>query len=303
VCFITKKMEYKHPFPGKRHLDSHKGDYGHFFIIGGSPGLTGAVCLAALAGARSGCGLVTAGIPKGLNEIIEIKLTEIMSLPLPDTQENFISRQAVNTAKNFINEKADAVVIGPGISTNEETKEFVKTLIPQIKKPLLIDADAIKIISEEKNILKNLSRPVLTPHPGEMSFLTGLSIDEIQGNREETAEKFARENNVILVLKGYRTVITDGKNTYINLTGNPGMAAGGSGDVLSGIIGSFLAQGAESLQASKTATYIHGLAGDLAAREKGEISLLPSDIIENLPLAFQYLSPDQVRRTWSGEIG
>lgn len=273
-----------------RKKDTHKGDYGHLLIIGGSPGLTGAVCLAGISALRSGCGLVTIGIPETLNHIIEIKLTEVMSLPLPETEEHFISEKAVDKVLKFINERIDAVLIGPGISLNSETKKFVNKIITEIDKKLIIDADALKIISENIDILKKLKvKPVLTPHPGEMKYLTGFEISYIQKNRKEIAEKFAREYNVVLVLKGYRTVVTDGKNTYINLTGNPGMATAGSGDVLAGIIGSFLAQGEDEFISAKYGVLIHGLAGDIAVKEKGEISLIASDIIEKLPFVFKYL--------------
>jgi hydroxyethylthiazole kinase-like uncharacterized protein yjeF len=273
-----------------RKKDTHKGDYGHLLIIGGSPGLTGAVCLAGISALRSGCGLVTIGIPETLNHIIEIKLTEVMSLPLPETEEHFISEKAVDKVLKFINEKIDAVLIGPGISLNSETKKFVNKIITEIDRKLIIDADALKIISENIDILKKLKvKPVLTPHPGEMKYLTGFEISYIQKNRKEIAEKFAREYNVVLVLKGYRTVVTDGKNTYINLTGNPGMATAGSGDVLAGIIGSFLAQGEDEFISAKYGVLIHGLAGDIAVKEKGETSLIASDIIEKLPFVFKYL--------------
>jgi len=273
----------------KRRKDTHKGDYGHLFILGGSPGLTGAVCLAGNAAMRSGCGLATIGIPAGLNAIIEIKLTEVMSLPLPETSSGTFSMKAAVPALKFINEKADAVLIGPGISTLEETAEFVKKIIELTANPLLIDADAITIISGMKQLLKKRGgRIILTPHPGEMSRLTGLAVKEIQKRREETAKAFAEKHDVTVILKGHRTVVSDGKNTCINLTGNPGMATAGSGDVLAGIAGSFLAQGYGAFESAKYASYIHGLAGDIAAQETGETPLIASDIIAKLPSAFFY---------------
>ncbi len=282
-------------FLKKRKRDTHKGDYGHLFIIGGSPGLTGAVCLAGLSALRSGCGLVTIGIPEGLNHIIEIKLTEVMSLPLPETEDHFFSPDAFEKTIEFIEKKADCVLIGPGISLHKETKKFVKKIIPEIKKPLIIDADALKIISEDLKLIEKIKeKPILTPHPGEMSYLTGLKIDEIQKNRKRTAEEFAKQYNVILILKGYRTVVTDGENTYINLTGNPGMATAGSGDVLAGIIGGLLATGEDKFISAKYGVFIHGLAGDIAAKEKGEISLIASDIIEKLPLVFKFLKDKKI---------
>ncbi|MCS7181414.1 MAG: NAD(P)H-hydrate dehydratase [bacterium] len=282
-------MNEKIKFLKNRKKESHKGDYGHLFIIGGSPGLTGAVCLSGISALRSGCGLVTIGIPEGLNQIIEIKLTEVMSFPLPETKDHYFSLNAYEKAIDFIEKKVDCVLIGPGISLHPETKKFVKRIIPEIKKPLIIDADALKIVSENLEILKSIEKPILTPHPGEMSYLTGLSISQIQNKREKVAEDFAKKYNVIIVLKGYNTVVTDGENTYINLTGNPGMATAGSGDVLSGIIGGLLASGEDKFISAKYGVLIHGLAGDLAEKEKGEVSLIASDIIEKLPIVFKLL--------------
>lgn len=274
----------------KRNKNTHKGDYGHLFIIGGSVGLTGAVCLAGMSSLRSGCGMVTVGIPESLNEIVEVKLTEVMSLPLSESPIGYISEKAVDKAIGFIEEKADAIVIGPGLSLNPETKKFVKKLLPLIDKKLLIDADALKIISEDLSIFEKLKvKPVLTPHPGEMKFLTGIETSEIQKNREKVAVEFSKKYKAVVVLKGHRTVVADRENVYVNLTGNPGMATAGSGDVLSGIIGSFLAQGLDEFESAKYGVLIHGLAGDFAEKEKGETSLIASDIIEKLPYVFKFL--------------
>jgi len=274
----------------KRPENTHKGSYGHLFILGGSPGLTGAVCLAGNAAMRSGCGLATAGIPESLNDIIEVKLTEVMSLPLPETPDGTFSVKAVAPALEFIRDLADAVVIGPGISCrNKETIDFVREIVKKTDKPLVIDADAIKIVASEKSPLKKNTPVILTPHPGEMNCLTGLTIQEIQKRRKETAKDFAGKYGVTLILKGYHTVITNGKNVSVNLTGNPGMATAGSGDVLAGILGSFIAQGYGAFESAEYAAYIHGLAGDLAAKELGETSLIASDIIECLPDAFRHL--------------
>lgn len=271
----------------KRFKDTHKGNYGHLFVLGGSPGMTGAVCLAGSAAMRSGCGLVTVGIPESLNGIIEVKLTEAMSLPLAETPERTFSAAAAVPALEFIRERADAVVIGPGISCRtKETVDFVKQVVKKTDKPLVIDADAIRIISSDKSLLKKNTGIILTPHPGEMSHLTGLSIKEIQANREETAKAFAGRYGVTLILKGHHTVVTDGEKTCINLTGNPGMATAGSGDVLAGILGSLTAQGYGAFESAKYAAYVHGLAGDLAERETGKTSLIASDIINKLSSAF-----------------
>ncbi len=284
-----EEQENKRNYPWeKRNPESHKGSYGHLFVMGGSPGFTGAVCLAAQAALRSGVGLVTVGIPESLNDILEVKLTEPMSLPLPETGEKTFSLRAAELALDFIRERSDAAVIGPGISLHPETINCLTSLIPQIPVPMVIDADALKIISTRMEIMKKLKAPViLTPHPGEMGYLVGKSAAEVQKDRLNLARRLAEEYQVVVVLKGHRTVVTDGHNATINLTGNAGMATAGAGDVLSGIAGSFLAQGMQTLEAASWAVYFHGLAGDLAVSAKGEISLIASDLIEYLPLAFQ----------------
>jgi len=271
----------------ERRRDTHKGDYGHLFILGGSPGLTGAVCLAAAAALRSGCGLVTVGIPESLNAILEVKLTEAMSLPLPETPSRTFSLKAVKPCLDFIGKRADGVLIGPGISTNAETAGFVRQVLSACGKPAVIDADAIRIISADKRVLGNIpGGSVITPHPGEMGCLTGDTPGQVQEEREKKARAFSKEHKTVVALKGYRTFVTDGKHEYLNLTGNPGMATAGSGDVLAGIAGSLLVQGFSCFDAAMYGVYMHGLAGDFAAKEKGEASLIASDIIEKLPEVF-----------------
>jgi len=274
----------------ERKKDTHKGTYGHLFVIGGSPGLTGAVCLSSLAALRSGCGMVTAGIPESLNDIIEIKLTEVMSLPLPESGRRTIGIGAVDKCIEFIEKNVDGVVIGPGISTEQGTEEFFKNLLPLIKKPVVIDADGLKLLARNLNILEKIqSNIILTPHPGEMSHLTKIPISEIQTKREDIATNFAKKYRVIVVLKGYRTIVSDGEKIYTNLTGNPGMATAGSGDVLSGIIGSLVVQGFSLWDSSILGTYLHGLAGDLAAKEIGQYPLIAGDIIDYLPQAIRMI--------------
>ncbi|MCL5409048.1 MAG: NAD(P)H-hydrate dehydratase [Candidatus Omnitrophica bacterium] len=274
----------------KRKKETHKGDYGHLFIVGGSPGLTGAVCLSAESALRAGCGLVTIGIPESLSNIIEIKTTEPMSRNLPETKKHTIGLKAVNICKEFMENNADGLLIGPGMSTETDTKKFFKKFYPQITKPIIADADALKILSENLSLLKNHENNIIiTPHPGEMSSLTGLKISEIQKNREITAKEFAKKFSVIVVLKGYKTIVTDGEKIYINQTGNPGMATAGSGDVISGIIAGFIVQGFSAWDSACMGTYIHGLAGDMAENKYGEYSLIASDIIEFIHSAIKYL--------------
>ena len=271
----------------KRKLDSHKGDYGHLFVIGGSPGLTGAVALSSLSALRSGAGLVTSGIPESLNTILEIKLTEVMTKPLPETKERTLSIKALPEIVKF-SKKIDAFAIGPGLSTQKETANLLLNFLPKIDKPTILDADGINILARKIAVLKKIESPfILSPHPGEMSRLLKTDISVIQKNRRKIAKDFAVKYGVVLVLKGYQTIVADEKgNIYINHTGNAGMATAGSGDILTGIIGAFLARGWENFAAAKFGVYLHGLAGDLAAKEKGENSLIATDIIEKLSSAF-----------------
>ena len=236
--------------------------------------------------------MVTLGIPKGINNaIIKIKLPEVMTLPLPETKEDNVSIKAYKRIIDFIN-KADIIVIGPGLGRERSTQKLIQKLIKNINKPLVIDADGLNALAGHLSILTATrgKRPVtiLTPHPGEMSRLCGKSIKKIQDKRREVAKMFAACYKITLVLKGHKTIVADFKNKlYINKTGNPGMSTAGSGDVLTGIIASFLGQGLDEFNAAKSAVYIHGLAGDLAAKEKNQLSLIASDIIDKIPEAIK----------------
>ncbi len=284
------KRKFKAILPARK-LDTHKGDYGHIFILAGSVGLTGAAYLASQACLLSGSGLVTLGIPRSLNPIMEVKLTEAMTKPLAETKKSTLSLRALAQIRKILPE-IDALAIGPGISRNYETKRLVRKLLPSLIKPVILDADGINALIGKLKILRNLkTKLVITPHPGEMARLLNLKAAEIQKNRTKIAKDFARKYNVTVVLKGYRTVVANGDGrVYINETGNPGMASGGCGDVLTGIIAAFLGQGMDCYKAARLGVYIHGLAGDIAAKKKGEISLIASDILKRLPDAIKRVS-------------
>lgn len=297
VNLITKEEISSYLKPRKP--DTHKGTYGHLLVIAGSVGMTGAATLTSQAASlcfgalRSGVGLVTLGIPEGLNEIMEVKLTEGMTLPLPETKKKTLSLKAEKKIIEF-SKRADALALGPGLSTNEETKQLVRNLIKKISFSMVIDADALNALVGHLSILRPATRDprpaIITPHPGEMARLIGKKAKEIQENRIKVARNFAKRYKVIVVLKGARTVISDPEgNVYINPTGNPGMASAGVGDVLTGMIGSSLTQRREPLEAAKTGVYLHGLAGDLAAQERGEESLVASDLLEKLSQAFKQM--------------
>jgi len=279
----------------KRKPDTHKGDYGHVFALAGSAGLTGAAYLTSQAAITSGSGLVTLGIPKSLNPIMARKLIEVMARPLAETKSQSLSLKAFAEIKKFC-DKIDVLAIGPGLSQNSQTQALARKVISKINKPMVIDADGLNALAGHLNLLRgqraeDRGQKILTPHPGEMARLIGKSRSYVQENRKKVAKEFAKKYNVILVLKGHRTVVAspDGK-TYINRTGNPGMASGGVGDVLTGMIASFLGQGLPAFDAARFGVYVHGLAGDLAAKEKGQLGMVASNIIEKIPEAIKRCS-------------
>ena len=277
-------------FP-KRPADAHKGYFGHVLAIAGSAGYTGAAFLTSQAAALSGSGLVTLAVGKGIYPIMAAKLTEVMVKPFFETKDSSMSLLAEKELITF-SEKCDAVAIGPGISQNKETQQLVRILVGRLNKPMVIDADGINACVGHADILKSAkAKIVLTPHPGEMSRLIGKDVSEIQQNRKDIALKFAAEYNTVLVLKGRQTVVADPSgDVYINETGNEGMATGGTGDILTGMIASFIGQGVEPFIAAVLGVYYHGMAGDLAMKEKGALSLLATDLLNMLPEVLKMLA-------------
>lgn len=280
----------------KRKKDSHKKDFGHLLILAGSVGMTGAAVLAARAALRSGVGLVTLGLPESLVSAVVPSTIETMVLPLAQTPEGSLSQAAFGKIKEFL-ESVDALLVGPGLSKNAQTQDLIRNVVLESRIRTLIDADginawvghldkfkvSISCLSSDKQNLK-----IMTPHPGEMARLLDAPTAEVQNRRSDVAKNFSKEYNIVTVLKGYQTVVCDPfGGVYINKTGNSGMSTAGSGDVLSGVISAFWAQGLSSFEAAKFAVYIHGLAGDLAAREKTQLSLIASDIIDHIPQAIK----------------
>lgn len=253
---------------------AHKGTNGTLAVAAGSRGMTGAATLCCLGALKSSAGIVKLLVPQNLNDIMEVKLTEAVTVPI-DSENCFKERDA----EILLNLNADAMVIGPGISRDDGTIAFVQSVVKNARVPLVIDADGIYAVSANIDILKEAKAEIiLTPHPGEFSRLTGASVSEIENNRIEYAKKFAAKYGVTVLLKGAGTVIAEpnGK-VYINSTGNEGMAKGGSGDVLAGIIGAFLCRGA--VHPAAVGAYIHGKAGDRAAEKIGKTAMLPTDIL------------------------
>lgn len=266
----------------KRKKDTHKKDYGHILILGGSYGFSGAPTLCCQGALRAGAGLVTCGIPQSLYPIVATKLTEAMTLPLAE-KEQALGIAAFSQIESFINRrKIDIICFGPGVGTNLETAKLLEKIIFEISLPIIIDADGINLIALNKIDLKKAkAKIIITPHPGEMSRLIGLKIEKIQQDRINLTKKYAKENNLICVLKGLQTVISDGKEVWINPTGNPGMASGGMGDVLCGMIGAFCALPQRSfLKSVYSAVYIHGFAGDLLAQKKCPYGYLASELAD-----------------------
>lgn len=260
-----------------RAADAHKGDFGKILLLCGSKGYTGAAYLAAMGALRSGAGLVFLGVPESIYAIEAIKLNEAIVFSLPE-EDGKLSADAVPAILERL-PKMDAVLIGPGLGQSEGAFVVVKAVLEQSECPVLLDADGINLIAAHKDIVRGRTAPtILTPHAGEFGRLGGNPEE-----RTVAAEALAKDLGCIMLLKGHHTVITDGCTTYINPTGNPGMAVGGSGDVLSGIITALLGQGIAPLEAAACGAWIHGAAGDICAAEIGQYGMLPTDMLNVLP--------------------
>lgn len=274
----------------KRSKDGHKGTYGRVGIIGGSLGMSGSITLASKAALRSGCGYVYTIIPKSLTTIMSIKLTESIIVPIEAKYNGHFTKASTNEILKA-SEKMDVIALGMGLGYDAQRVEIVKDLVSSLNIPMLIDADGLNCIADNLDILLDKKDIVITPHPGELANLLNITIEEVEANRLYYAEVVANKYDITVVLKGHNTVVAaKGQNTYINKTGNSGMATAGSGDALSGIIASFIGQKIPVFEASKLGVYLHGLAGDYAAMEFGEVSLIASDIIDNLHKAIKEYS-------------
>ncbi len=273
-----------------RKPDAHKGDAGHTLIFAGSVGKTGAAAMAGESALRAGAGLVTVAVPAHLNDIFEVKLTEVMTEPVPDTTERTFGEVSIERAKNLMEGK-DVIAIGPGIGQSKEVDKFLREILISARVPVVIDADGLNSLSRQMDLLQKVSAPlILTPHPGEMSRLSGLSTKEIQKERMKITKEFAKKWNVVLVLKGARTVIASPDGTaFLNLSGNPAMASAGMGDVLTGIIAGLLSQGYSPLESAVLGVYMHGKAGDLAYEELGGIGIIAGDLITRIPKVRRWL--------------
>ncbi|MDD5654183.1 MAG: NAD(P)H-hydrate dehydratase [Candidatus Omnitrophica bacterium] len=279
----------------RRSPEKHKGDFGHVFILGGSVNFSGAAILAGAAAMRSGAGLVTLGIPRSLcGALIKIKPLELMLKPLAETPEKTVSVSAFRQTADFI-KNVDVLVVGPGLTRNKSTQGLIRKIVKACDRPMVIDADGLNALAGHLDVLRagrhTPRAMVITPHPGEMAGLLGVSVKKVLANRETIAKRFALDYNLTVVLKGHNTVVAGSKGElFINKTGNPGMASAGTGDVLAGMTAAFLGQGLGAFEAGKFAVYLHGLAGDLAAGEKTQLGLIASDIIAKIPEAVKRCS-------------
>jgi ADP-dependent NAD(P)H-hydrate dehydratase len=271
-----------------RQPEGHKGTYGRVLVVAGSRGMSGAAVLCASAALRGGAGLVRLAVPAEVLPIVAASNPCYTTAALPQDEQGRLGAPAVPVVLELVGGNS-AVALGPGLGQSPEISTLVRDVLEQTSAPLVLDADALNVLVHQQGSLGRHAGPViLTPHPGEFARLTGLDPATIHAERRERAVRYAATHGVILVLKGHGTVVTDGKQVFINPTGNPGMATGGSGDVLTGLLAALLGQGLEPFVAAQLGVYLHGLAGDLARDHLGEASLIASDLLQYLPAAFRH---------------
>jgi ADP-dependent NAD(P)H-hydrate dehydratase len=270
-----------------RPLDSNKGTFGRVLIVAGSRGMSGAAVLCASAALRGGAGLVRLAVPEGILTIVAAANPCYTSAPLPQDEHGRLAAAALPRLLELMGDNSVAA-LGPGLGQSDDLGDTIVSLLEQTTIPLVLDADALNVLVGRLGALRKHRGPVvLTPHPGEFARLLGCDIAAVQSHRQELAADFARTHGVVVVLKGYGTVVTDGRRVYVNATGNPGMASGGTGDVLCGLIAALLGQKLETFAAAQLGVYLHGRAGDLARQQLGEVSLIATDLLDFLPRALQ----------------
>lgn len=282
---VTEPSDVAENLPERR-PDAHKGDAGHLLLIAGAPGMSGAALMTSMSALRSGAGRVTLAVPESIYSLVESKYPEVMTLSLPATESGTVDASAFD----FIAERCEdmsALVVGPGLTTNPRTIELAHLLIQHIDAPVVLDADGLNALAQDLTILDGrLSQLILTPHPGEMARLLGISTREVQEDRITHASLFATHHHLDIALKGWGTIVAiSNGETWYNPTGNSDMATAGSGDVLAGVIGALLAQGLSSKWALACGVYLHGLSGELASQEVGGLGITATDILQALPKA------------------
>lgn len=275
-----------------RPAESHKGMFGSILVVAGSRGMAGAAALVGASALRSGAGLVRVASPAEIQPTVSQFESSYMTYPLPCTGEGTIDFPACGPMLEDLLSQATVLAVGPGLGRGGKLPMLVRWLMEGCSLPTVVDADALNALVGQSSLLDGLSRQVvLTPHPGEAGRLLGQPTSAIQADREAAALELASRPNVVVALKGHGTIVTDGNRVYVNTTGNPGMATGGTGDVLTGVIASLLGQGLEPFEAAQLGTYAHGLAGNIARERKGEIGMIATDLVASLPDAFNRLMP------------
>jgi NAD(P)H-hydrate epimerase len=284
------------PSLSPRPPDSHKGRFGMVLVVAGSRGMAGAAALCGAAALRSGAGLVRVASPAEVQPTIAAFEPSFMTYPLPCDGEGLIDFGPCRPVLERLAAPADVIAIGPGLGQGEGIRRLLQFVIEALEKPLVIDADGLNALASQTELLAGLNRPgILTPHPGEFARLTGKPVAEIQADRTASAAALARTAEpLVVVLKGAGSVVSDGSRYFVNSTGNPGMATGGTGDVLTGVIATLLAQGRPAFEAAQLGVFVHGLAGDIARDHHGEIGMIAGDLVDALPDAFVHLMPDPV---------
>jgi ADP-dependent NAD(P)H-hydrate dehydratase len=277
-----------------RPRDSNKGLFGSVLVVAGSRGMAGAAALCGAAALRSGAGLVRIGTPAEVQPTVASFEPSYMAYPLPCDENGGLHFEKAQAVLERLIQTSSVVAVGPGLGQSDDIRQLVKFLIKSTSKPLVIDADGLNALVGQTELLSERTHPtIVTPHPGEFARLTGATIADVQSDRIGRATRLAAlSGSLIVVLKGAGTVVTDGKRYYINTTGNPGMATGGTGDVLTGVIAALLAQNVKPFEAAQLGVFIHGLAGDVARDQNGEIGLIAGDLVDALPDAFVHAMPE-----------
>lgn len=278
-----------------RPFGSHKGTFGHLLVLAGSEGKTGAATLASQGALRAGAGLVTLGIAASLNDLMEVKITEAMTLPLPEAQgARALGKGALEPILKFLDPKS-SLALGPGLGTHPETRELVRRLVRDLPQPMVVDADGVNALAGDSTWFPAAGPRILTPHPGEMARLVGAAVQEVQADRLQLARETAARLGVVLVLKGAQTLVADANGRVsLNPTGNPALASGGTGDVLTGLLGGFLAQGLTPWDAARLGVYLHGLAADFFAARYGPRGLIAGDLIKLFPEVVAQFTQGQI---------
>jgi NAD(P)H-hydrate epimerase len=275
-----------------RPADSHKGRFGTVLVIAGSRGMAGAAALAGASALRSGAGLVRVASAAEVQPTVASFEPSYMTYPLPCDDQGMIRNEASQPILSRMADAASVIAIGPGLGQSDDTRALLRWLIESTKPPLVIDADGLNVLAGQMHLLDGLERPVvLTPHPGEFARLAETTVARVQADRVEQAAELARRGEgLVVVLKGAGTVVTDGRRAYVNNTGNPGMATGGAGDVLTGVIAALVGQGLGAFAGAQLGVFIHGLAGDIARDQNGVVGMIAGDIVDALPDAFYHAS-------------